>query len=80
MAQVTVIKRAKTVTLEMSAVEAAVVLGLVGTAVVQQGTPDEIRFAIKGVQFALQSAIPERMSDYGASVRRGAQVTGRVGL
>ena len=69
MANVTVTKTATTIVLEMNDAEAAVVLGIVGMATVNDDVPSEIRDAMFSVRDAL-GIVEKRMTDFGAKGER----------
>ena len=82
MARATVVTHETVVTLELSAVEAAVVYGIVGMARVKTG--GIVAVAVNSVKNALEnSGLQERMTDYGARVAEVAVVgpdTGEIAV
>ena len=82
MARATVVTHETVVTLELSAVEAAVVYGIVGMARVKTG--GIVAVAVNNVRQALRdSELKERMTDYGARVAEVAVVgpdTGEIAI
>ena len=74
MANATLKTREATVTLELSELEAAVVLGLVGTAYVQPTDALVGNAASRVRQALVHSGLEKRMTDYGWHVGRSALV------
>ena len=79
MAQATAVVREATVTLELSELEAAIVIGIVGTANTNKlvGADVQVELAVASIRNALRaSGLENRMTDYGVRVGTPAVVVG----